>query len=69
MLVIVIERLRVMLRRSPACTTFLVGCIVRNAFVVLEMLGAATLTELASRRALVALKVFPFLRHGVLPRH
>ena len=67
MLVTVIERLRVELRYSPACAASLVvGCVVRNALVVLEMLGAATLTDLVGRRAL---EVFPFLRDGVLPRN
>ena len=58
-----------MLRRSPACTASLVGSVVRNASVVLEMVGAATLTDLVGRRDLVAMEVFPFVRHGVLPRH
>ena len=46
LLIIVIERFRVLLRSSPACTNLLVGCVVRNAFVELELLGAATIADL-----------------------
>ena len=54
------------MRHFPACAASLVvGGVVRNAFVVLEMLGAASVTDLVGRRTL---EVFPFLRNGVLAR-